>query len=190
MFIDDDTIMKSSILIFSLFISFQCFSQSAGKKYTFRDIGWTIALPEDFTAFPSADASIEIHPGQASDTSLSKRLIMAMSDANVFSLIISSCNIHDEKNDNSFILGNKQAFKALAKGGQFQLDSATTTISIDGVPFRKFRVTTRKNDLIHSNEVLLQTCYKGYSIYITLLYYNKKAGDELESILEHSKFTR
>jgi hypothetical protein len=44
--------------------------------------------------------------------------------------------------------------------------------------------------LVRGNFVFLTSCYKGYSISIAISYYTKKAGEELELMLEHSKFSK
>jgi hypothetical protein len=56
-------VLKKLFLLVCLFISIQVLAQPAAKKYTFKEIGWTIMLPADFIAFPSADSSIHIDPG-------------------------------------------------------------------------------------------------------------------------------
>ena len=143
--------MKKALFILSLFISVQVFAQTSGKKYTFQEIGWSIFLPSDFTAFPSADASIQINPGSSDDSSGGKRLMTAMNDANSFVASLSSCEIHGEKNNEKFDAANRNSYKVTTKG-----------LGED----------------------------KGYAIYIAITYFTKKAGEELELMLEHSKFSK
>ncbi len=183
--------MKRIILILCFFNLVHAFAQPSGKKYTFDQIGWSIILPGDFTAFPSAEQSIQIQPGKKADKGfLSKRLIMAMKDANTFSVSLSSCDLRDENASDVFSAANRQSYAGSSKEEGIKCDSATTTVSIDGVSFKRYSLTTKKNNLIKNNYITLFTCYKGYSIYITLLYYSKNAGEELESMLEHSKFIK
>jgi len=184
--------MIKCILVLSLFAAIPALSQTPGKKYTFPEIGWSLVLPEDFTDFPSADREVQIHPGSKADNqSPSKRLMNAMSDANVFSVKLQSCDPGDAQFYGSFVESNKRMYLSVSKGGEgIQCDSATTTVLIDGVPFQKFGMVVKKNGLIQHKFFSLLTCYKGYTIYITLMTFSKKAGAELETMLEQSKFRK
>jgi hypothetical protein len=184
--------MIKCILILSLFGSIPALAQTPGKKYSFPEIGWSLALPADFTDFPSADRDIQIHPGSKADSqSPSKRLMNAMSDANVFTVRLQSCDPSDAQFYETFSESNKRTYLAESKGeGGIQCDSATTTALIDGVPFQKFGMVVKKNGLIQHKSFSLATCYKGYTIYITYMTFSKKAGAELESMLDQSKFSK
>lgn len=184
-------ILKSLILIFSFFYLTNASAQPVGKKYTFKEIGWTITLSGDFTAFPSADQSVHIQQNQKpNDQSSSKRLILAMKDANTFSVNLSSCDIHDKHAGDIFSESNKHSYSVASQAEGTQCDTVTTTVSIDGVAFRNFRMITKKNSQIRESYESLYTCYNGYAIYITLAYFSKKTGEELKSMLEQSKFSR
>jgi hypothetical protein len=115
---------------------------------------------------------------------------MAMSDANTFAVSLSSCDPHDADASKGYTAANQHTYAVMSKGEGIHCDTATTTASIDGVSFTRFRLTTRKNNLIQSNEVTMYACYKGYNISIYLLIYSKHAKEELESMLEHSRFSR
>ncbi|RZJ86411.1 MAG: hypothetical protein EOO20_18350, partial [Chryseobacterium sp.] len=47
--------MKALPLILALFISVSAFSQQTGKKYFFKEVGWTIVLPADFNPIDSTE---------------------------------------------------------------------------------------------------------------------------------------
>src|SRR5690348_11850255 len=103
------SIMFKFILVLSLFGTLPALAQTTGKKYTFPEIGWSLVLPADFTDFPSADQDIQIHPGsKANNQSPSKRLMNAMSDVNVFTVRLQSCNPSDPQFYETFAVGNQR----------------------------------------------------------------------------------
>jgi hypothetical protein len=183
--------LKYLILIFSVPNLVQAQAQPVGQKYSFKEIGWSITLPGDFSAFPSADQSIQIQPGRKpDDPPTTKRLIMAMKDANAFDVNLSSCDVLSDETSARFSASTKRSYEMMSKQEGTKCDSATTTVLIDEVPFRRFQVTIKRNNVVQETYEALYNCYKGYGIYITLLYSNKKIGDELESMLERSKFSK
>jgi hypothetical protein len=184
--------MFKVLLVLSLFGPLPTLAQTTGNKYTFPEIGWSLVLPADFTNFPSADRDIQIHPGSKADNqSPSKRLMNAMSDVNVFTVRLQSCSPSDPQFYETFAVGNQRTYLSESRQEEgIQYDSATTTVLIDGVPFQKFSLVAKRNGLTKHKIFFLVTCYKGYTIYINIMVFNKKAGAELESMLEQSTFSK
>jgi hypothetical protein len=170
-----------------------CLAQNAGKKYMFKEIHWTITLPEDFKTFRSVADDVDIEREKANSKGdhanggvpVVKTLISAMKEANVFNAGIAVAQSNSNENGRRAF---EKSYNEYKKNDKIALDSSTTAESIDGVIFVKYQLTVRNNGKISSRMVWLSTQYNGYHLSITYLYSSKEAKDEIETMLKNSSF--
>ncbi len=80
-------------------------------------------------------------------------------------------------------------FKSLEEGMQgLSLDSSSSKIRIDGLPFEKFLVIVSKGDQTIMRMVLINKFYKGYDFGIAYVAVTPESYTELEKIVLTSKF--
>ena len=184
--------MKRLFPLFCILVSTGLSAQPAGKEYTFKEIGWTINLPADFNAFPLADSAIQIVPGGKGESGLYKKLILAMNGPSTFVVMLSSCSAQANNTDYGFGAANQQSYRNTTqmRGQGFEIDSASTETNIAGVTFKRFRMTTRKDNHIQNSSIAMTACYNGYYIALTIEYYSKRAEQEIEAMLAQSTFSK
>ncbi len=185
--------MKSLISLCLIFLLTSFIIQKEeGTKYVFKEIGWQIVLPSDFNVINSVANSIDIEEAKKnSERPLSKTLISAFKNQN---FLIASLTLPDNKPGNSGDEAAQKAFnnsyKEMAKSKDIKIDSSTSTKILDGVRFKKFKLTQIKNGKIVNSFVSLASSYKSYDFIISYMYFDKYTSDEIESLLINSKFAK
>ena len=84
--------MRKLSFCWFVILSLPCLAQNTGKKYTFKEIRWTIILPDDFKTFKSFADDVDIEREKANSKGdhanvsdpVVKTLITAMKDDNTF----------------------------------------------------------------------------------------------------------
>ena len=194
--------MKTLILICILFISKFSLSQEAEKKYTFKEVGWTLIIPADFKVLDSTENALMVEQGlkvigetneMKAGPSKTRYLISATKNAtNYFgSTITVFGNVKDSTykvfnqsvNDllyNSFLGINPDAI----------IDTFSTEDKIDGLTFAKFHLIVSVDTYTIFNLFLLSKHYMGYALSISYLYSDDKTKEQIEAMLRNSKFTK
>lgn len=192
------------LLSVCLLVCFQwSFSQSqTGKAYTFPQIGWSFVLPADFEPMDSTTASaasqrgtkaIEDASGITADVSKTETLLSATKNSyNYFNATITPFN---PAKDGDFSVVNKSMKDVVYTtfAGQMSdavIDSSSSTVTLDGLGFDKFRVTITVQGKTLFNMFLLSKFYKGYDVGVAYLYLDNDTKQEIETLLSNSKFAK
>jgi len=194
--------MRIFIIIFTTLAFGPCFAQQADKKFTFKEVGWTFTLPSEFIIIDSADNAERNERGKKAmeeandikaDISQTKTLISATK--NTYNYFNSTITPFDTKKDGNYIEAN-QGVKDMVyntfsvKMPDAKIDSSTTSITIDGLTFDKFKITITVNDKVLFNMILLTKFYKGFDFGISYLYLDEATKEQIETILGTSKFSK
>jgi hypothetical protein len=194
--------MKTWILLLVLFLVKTSYGQETEKKYSFREIGWTIILPEGFKTADSIEIEkvnekgmklVEESSGISMGMKELRTLIAANKDAyNYFNSTIRKFNPAEEGNyDSSTKIVKEVIFKTFVDNMPgAKLDSSTSIATIDEVVFDKFKVRIIVAENIELNMVLLSKLYKGYDFGISYLYIDELNRNQIESMLNKSKFEK
>lgn len=192
-------------LIFTIFILLptnRLLSQSTNKTYSFKQIGWTITLPDDFTVIDSADNSARMGRGikaieDANDikADISSTTTLISATKNTYNYFNSTITPFDSTIDGNYLTTNKElknmVYKTMfEKTPDAKIDSITTTQIIDGLTFDKFSLTINIPGKISFNMILLTKLYKGYDFGITYVYLDDKIRDQIDNMLANSKFDK
>ena len=190
------------ITSFILLLTKGLLSQQSEKKYSFRQVSWTITLPDDFTVVDSADDSgrkergkkaIEDANGIKADVSTTTTLISATK--NTYNYFNSTITPFDITIDESYLSNNKElknmVYKTMSeKMPDGKIDSISTTQTIDGLTFDKYSLTINIPGKVSFSMILLTKLYKGYDFGITYLYLDDKTREQIDTMLKNSKFDK
>jgi len=177
-------------------------AQETQNKYFFKEVGWSIILPADFNLVDASDDAARNERGKKAmekannviaDISQTRTLISATKNTyNYFNATITPFN---PKEDGDYKFVNQQvkdiAYKTLfQKMPDAKIDSSTSIITIDGLVFDKYQLTIAIKNKVLFNMLLLTKFYKGFDFGITYLYLDEKTKDEMETMLQNSKFSK
>jgi hypothetical protein len=179
--------MKQLLFLYGLFVATSAGAQSGGQKHTLPLVNWTMTLPAGFVSFPARDTHIPIVPGRR-DTSKylpTRDLLTAMSGPDLLVVSIAGCDPAKAGDNTAW---EKRAYDGEAGGKDFQVDSASSEVTIDGVIFNAFVVVSRKNNLIQARTMGMWTCYKGYNLSVMYRSTSRKASEQLYAMLQQSSF--
>ena len=180
--------MRLLFLSVFVFIYSTLFGQSY-TTYTFRDIGWTIKLPNDFKIEDSATVARNTAEGEIileteSHIDLSKattkNLITASKDLYTeFNVTLSKSiapNEHywDSVNNRVIKIFYNAMIKQASPAAKF--DSSRTIESIDGIDFKSFRMDVKLNENLTLHNFLITRLYKGATLSINYYYTDEAAG--------------
>ncbi len=198
--------MRTFIKIFILPIVFSfcsiCNAQQNQRIYAFKQIGWTIELPADFLVIDTVENTARMERGVKAmeeannikaDITETITLIGATKDKyNYFNATIEPFN---SKGNTSWQTSNQQLKELLyntfaEKMKDAIIDTASSKVIIDGISFDKFRVTVTINDKVLFNSLLLSKYYKGYDLGISYLYLDERTKEQIELMLQNSKFSK
>lgn len=191
------------IIIFLLLITLttQAQAQDSTKRYTFKEIGWTITIPDEFTEMDQTESRKKVEQGKklieesndiVADISALRTLFTATK--NTFQYFSSTLEPFDSKKDGDYETASKKVkdltFNTFEdKMPDAQLDSATERLTIDGLVFDKFIITVKIKDLTMTM-VLIGKLYKGYDFGISYLYLDEKTREQIEAAIRNSKFRK
>ena len=179
----------------------QALAQDSTKRYTFKEIGWTITIPDEFTEMDQTESWKKVEQGKklieetndiVADISALRTLFTATK--NTFQYFSSTLEPFDSKKDGDYKTASKKVkdltFNTLAdKIPDEHMDSATEKLTIDGLVFDKFIVTVKIKDLTMTM-VLIGKLYKGYDFGISYLYLDEKTKQQIEDSINGSKFRK
>jgi hypothetical protein len=189
------------MLIAFIFICLSSFGQT-NKTFILKDIDWTIKLPNDFKLDDSADIVKTTEEGAVIleeeshlklNKATTKNIISASKDEfNQFNVTLSKSsapNGHYWDSVNNNVL--KIFYDAMVKQAppQAQFDSSRTIETIDGIPFKNFRIDIKVNGVMVHNFIITRF-YRGSTLFINYNYIDESVGEEIERMLRESKFTK
>ena len=175
--------------------------QKKGTTYVFKEIGWTVTLPPQFTVMDAArtqrvnekgKAMMEKAAGTKLDLSSTQTLISAnkgASGAN-FNATITP---FDPQKDGDLAAAN-QAMKELLyttfsnQMPDATLDSSSDVTRVGRLDFDRYRLTISVKGKTLFTTVVLTRLYKGFDLAITYLYTDPLTELQFQSILASSKF--
>jgi hypothetical protein len=194
--------MRTFILICTLLLCCQCFAQQSTNEYFFKEVGWSITLPDDFYITDSAVAAatrehgkkaMEEVTGVSPDMSTTTTLITANKNKyNYFSATITTLNVQESKD----FAARAQQVKNLmyktfcGKMPDAKIDTSSTQETIDGLLFDKFQMTVSMKEKVLFNMYLLVKLHKGYDFGISYLCLDEATKEQVETMLKHSKFSK
>ena len=195
-------IMKSFFIILAICGHLSLKAQDDGTKYYFKELGWSITLPNSFSITDSniakqyqqkgialIEESNDVKMGDLNDL---KDLITA--NKNKFNYFNATIRLYDLKKEGDYLEASdsvkRTVYRSFVNLPKVDLDSFSNTEIIDNVSFDKFSVIISINKKKYMTMVLLAKLYKGYDFGITYLYLDDKTKMEIEKMLSDSKFNR
>jgi hypothetical protein len=199
-YLSTHTSVRSFYLISFVLIPSLTIAQATARTYSFKEVGMTLTLPPEFKTIDSAKNADMNKAGQKLmkeatdinvDMSSTKTLITAMKGT--YNYISSTVTPFDSRKNGSYRKTNKMVKNALYKTFSdkiptAKIDSSTTTITIDGLVFDKFRINIILGEKMTMHMFLLSRYYKGYDFGITYLYVDDVTKAQIEAILKSCKF--
>jgi hypothetical protein len=194
--------MRTVIFIFSIFIFTISCAQQPDKKYFFQEVGWTVTIPAGFKIIDSATNAALNAKGEK-EIEESNNMKIAKSETKTFftatkephDYVGSTITAFDPKKDGDFS-ANIQNVKELTyktfmtQMPNAKIDSSTTSATIDGLNFDKYRISVTMDGKVLVNMFLLSKYYKGYDFNITYVCFDDNSKDLVESSLNNSKFAK
>ena len=199
-YLSTHTSVRSFYLISFVLIPSLTIAQATARTYSFKEVGMTLTLPPEFKTIDSAKNADMNKAGQKLmkeatdinvDMSSTKTLITAMKGT--YNYISSTVTPFDSRKNGSYRKTNKMVKNALYKTFSdkiptAKIDSSTTTITIDGLVFDKFRINIILGEKMTMHMFLLSRYYKVYDFGITYLYVDDVTKAQIEAILKSCKF--
>jgi hypothetical protein len=192
--------MKASIFILTIFISSSSFSQNSKKNVTFEQVGWTLALPQDFQIIDSSESARKTARGLKAieeandlklDVSSTKTLFVGKINGSYFDATLTPFDTSNEDYIATSAYSREMLFKTFeSKMPGTTVDSLLTNFLIDGLEFYKFQITVLMDRKVLMTMVLLGRHCQGYNINISYLYRDQPTKEEIELCLRDSKFKK
>jgi hypothetical protein len=184
-----------------VFLSLCDFTYSQSNHF-FKEIGWSLKVPADFTLFDSATSAqivdvgkqqIEQTINRSINTSDLKGLI-AMSKGNLeyFSASLNTDKSITQENWQQLDKSVKETYykSSVAKLPNAKVDSLSSIKTIGNLPFNKLVLSFKINPQLEFHAALLSTYYKNSYFSITYVYVYKETEQEINTMLNESKFNR
>lgn len=193
--------MRTFYIIIFLALFQQCYAQDSTLSIFVKEIGWKISIPENFEV---VEDSIQKNlnekgaklMGEANEVKISTNEIRNLfSTHNGNNLLYATIISFSEKKDGSYLKANEKMREMLyrtfaEKTPQAQLDSNTTSVTIDTLPFEKFTLGISLNKRPLITMCVLYRLYRGFDLGITYLYMNDWAQKAIEKAIFQSKFVK
>lgn len=193
--------MRIITFLLLLTLSIPALAQDSTKRYTFKEIGWTISLPVGFIEIDSSESNkkmergkkiLEESNGVIADIAEVKTLFGATK--NTFQYLTATLTPFDPKKDGDYGQSTKDLKDLTYNTFKDQmpdavLDSSTLKITIDGLGFDKFSIVIKVKDLTMT-VVWIGKLYKGYDFAISYLYLDEKTKEQIEASINGSKFRK
>jgi hypothetical protein len=194
--------MKTFILVCIFFVFKSSLAQESDKKYTFKEVGWTLTIPADFKVLDSTENALMVEQGlkvigetneMKAGPSKTRYLISATKNAtNYFCSTITVFGSGKESNYKVFNQSvNDLLYNSfLGINPDAKIDTFSTEEKIDGLTFAKFHLTVSIDTSTLFNLFLVSKHYMGYALSISYLYSDDKTKEQIEAMLRNSKFTK
>jgi hypothetical protein len=194
--------MKIFLLPITMLLYSICNAQQNQRIYTFKQIGWTIELPSDFEVMDSIQNIARMERGVKAiedaneiTADLSETTTLIGATKNKYNYFNATIEPFDSKQNISWQSSNQKLKEILyttfaEKIKDAIVDTASGKETIDGISFDKFRITITINDKVLFNSFLLSKLYKGYDFGISYLYLDERTKEQIEMMLQKSKFSK
>lgn len=192
--------MKSIILLVSFFVGLAVQAQEK-KVLRFKELGWTVTVPDGFSILDSASQAannnrgekiLEKSTGLEIDASATRTLLSINNGP--LSYLNATITAFNESTDGDYAEVSKQVNEILyttmseqIKGGT--VDSSSTEVVYAGQRFRKFTLKMRLNEKMTMVMVMLSKLHKGWDFGISYIYTDEKGRLALEGMIERSSFS-
>jgi len=190
--------MRAIITITFLLLFNNIYSQDQTSKRYFKEIGWTILVPNDFAILDSAQNETIVNRGKKgieqeldAKVNLLKTitLISARKSKNYFSATLTPPDPQKKQTPAEVISFQEQTiYKAMSQNAK--VDSSSTQMVMDGLPFRKFDMTIHLNEKTSFGMTLVSRLYKEFYFVIAYVYLDNPTRDQIETMLTTSKFSK
>ena len=193
--------MRIITCLLLLTLTTQALAQDSTKRYTFREVGWTITIPAGFMEVDSVENRKNMERGKEvmeesneviADISEVKTLFSTTK--NTFQYFTATLTRFNLQQDGDYVKANND-LKGITYNtlkGQMpdaEVDSFTKKITIDGLEFDKFSISIKMKDL-SLTLVLISKLYKGYDFGISYLYMDEQTREQIEASIRNSKFRK
>jgi hypothetical protein len=183
--------MRALNVILLLFFYLPLFCQKQGNKYFLKKVGWTFVLPSDFIVVDNkkaaerslsgmesnpSDLRISISAGKSSGEMFQASLVRDRAGGSTFKRVIQTVKNLDYLTFVKTIPGAK-------------LDSSSSVRNIDGIVFDKYCIKIMINGSV-IYFFLLSRYYKGNNFEINYVYATDLSKQEIETMLNESKFSK
>jgi len=188
-----------------LLVTITSYTQES-QEYNFYDIGWKITVPLDFTLYDFIGEARNMQgasgmsneydntddPNNAMDLFFSQTNIIAIKDRfNYFNITTRPFDPADGSWEEAMQLEKDEAYNNMLKIiDSEKLDTANTVEYIDGMAFSKFHVAVSLNENVQLHLFLMSKLYRGYDFTITYLSLNNEARQQIELMLQSSRFNK
>jgi len=190
--------MRAIITLTFLLLFNNIYSQDQTSKRYFKEIGWTILVPNDFAILDSAQNETIVNRGKKgieqeldAKVNLLKTitLISARKSKNYFSATLTPPDPQKKQTPAEVISFQEQTiYKAMSQNAK--VDSSSTQMVMDGLPFRKFDMTIHLNEKTSFGMTLVSRLYKEFYFVIAYVYLDNPTRDQIETMLTTSKFSK
>jgi len=180
------------------FLSQDGYSQDQTSRHYFKEIGWTILVPNDFRVLDSSENETMVNNGkkgieQDLDTKVNLlktiQLISAKKSKNYFNATLTRRDVQKNQSPTDFISYQEKAlYTAMSQNAK--VDSSSTKIEMDGLSFRKFDMTIHINETRSFGMSLVSRLYKEFYFVIAYAYSDKETKEQIETMLTTSKFSK
>ncbi len=194
--------MRNTMKLLIFIISISIWATSCGqtnRTYQFKEIGWTITLPSDFTLDDSVTNAqniaggskiLEGAGGKPDISKIENVLSATKGQVGSFTVTISKSTVTNfhywDSIDNNVI---KIFYKAMVnQAPTAKFDTLRTTDTIDGLRFKNFQMHIKVNENKTVHNYYITRLYDGYSIAINYYYIDDATGEEIKKMLTQSKF--
>jgi hypothetical protein len=191
------------IVIFSLIlVFFSCKESKKTKDYNFKEIGWTISVPLDFSILTSAEsgqirkaatqAVKEAYDSTYYDNTAKTLLSFKKDETNYFSAGIVPFH---EPQDGEWFQSNRNKKELIldtykSQNPEAKIDTSSTLELIDGLTFECFEVKMAFPDKLILTSRIYSRLINGFNFTISMAFIDETIGKELKSISLSSKFEK
>ena len=189
--------MKAVVVLALTLVCHTMFAQTA---YSFKEVGWSIELPEDFEKMDDAAlAPFALKGTDAAEQDLvkkfelnkAKNLIGAAKDK--YNFFNASVNYSPAITASNWQQADKAAkqiyFNSFNQQIRFiKVDTTNTVLTIDGQDFQKFEAVCYINSNNTFTAVYITKFFKGHLFTISYYFMDYSAGQELDKMIAGSKF--
>jgi len=180
--------MKRFFILLTLVnLSFYSDAQS-NREITITEIGWTFMPPEGFKLMDSSIKTYKVSP----EVDYWSKTIVLQKSKNLLTASISFfTNENELERERMYKVERNRSYNIATKQKpNLKLDSSTTIAKVGDLSFNKFTVSSKENGVLVYNHVELTKFYKGYKCMIVYNCIDRTIGDEIEKLLQASKFVK
>jgi hypothetical protein len=194
--------MKHLLIVVLWAMAFIPALSQSDTTYHFKEVGMSVKVPSKFQIVSAEeDEKIRSRGKQAMETAnhvevdASATINLLSIQKGQFNYLNITATPFGTVPEETWKVVNKQVkdavYKTFAdKVTPEKLDTASSSVKIDGVLMDKFEMKIRITEAVSMKMVMLSKLYKGFDFGISYVYMNDAIGDEIEKIVYGSKFKK